>query len=123
MRSKSLAIVCLVLGFAAGGSAQDIRTTPGPVEKAARPITPENPIPRRIFSVPPTYPAEARAVDAVALVTMRVTLERTGRIAEIRRLNTPFVRVPAGAPSSPEALRSVGEAMVQSAAAALSQWQ
>lgn len=123
MRSTSLAIACLVLGFAAAGGAQDIRSTPGPVEKAAKPITPENPIPRRIFSVPPTYPAEARAVDAVALVTMRVTLERTGRIAEIRRLNNPFVRVPPGAPSSPEALRSVGEAMVDSAAAALSQWQ
>lgn len=123
MRSTSLAIACLVLGLAAAGGAQDIRSTPGPVEKAAKPITPENPIPRRIFSVPPTYPAEARAVDAVALVTMRVTLERTGRIAEIRRLNNPFVRVPPGAPSSPEALRSVGEAMVDSAAAALSQWQ
>ena len=83
MPSKRIAIVCaLVSVLAIGVAAQDIRDTPGPVEKAAKPITPENPIPRRIFSVPPAYPAEARAVDASALVTMRVTLDASGRIAE-----------------------------------------
>jgi protein TonB len=123
MRSKLLPVFSLLVAFVVGAAGQEIRTSPGPVEKAAKPITPENPIPRRVFSVPPAYPAEARAIDASALVTMRVTLERTGRIAEIRRMNNPFVRVPPGAPSSPEALRSVGEALVDSAAAAISQWQ
>jgi periplasmic protein TonB len=124
MPSKRIAIVCaLVSVLAIGVAAQDIRDTPGPVEKAAKPITPENPIPRRIFSVPPAYPAEARAVDASALVTMRVTLDASGRIAEIRRMMNPLVRVGPGAPSTPATLQSVGEGMIQSAAAALSQWQ
>ena len=124
MRTTSLALVCLTLAvFGPGAAAQDIRTTPGPVERAAKSITPENPIPRRIFSVPPAYPAEARAVDASAVVSLRVTLDRSGRIAEIRPMNNPFVRVPQGAPSSPDALRSVGDALTASATRALSQWQ
>ncbi|MNC85165.1 transport protein TonB [compost metagenome] len=52
-----------------------------------------------------------------------MTLARSGRIAEIRRLNNPFVMVPPGAPATPAALQSVGEALVASAVAALSQWQ
>ena len=124
MESKRVLIVCgLMVALTVGGAAQDIRTSPGPVEKAAKPITPENPIPRRIFSVPPTYPPEARAVDASALVTMRVTLDASGRIAEIRPTSNPLVMVPPGTPSTPAMLQSVGEAMMRSAAAALSQWQ
>ena len=125
MFSKRLAVLCaaVVLALGAGPAAQEVLTAPGPVEKAANPITPENPVPRRIFSVAPAYPAEARALDASAVVTMRVTLDRSGRIAEIRRTNNPLVNVPPGAPSSAAALQSVGEALVRSAASALSQWQ
>ena len=120
---RVLSVYGLLVALTVAVAAQDVRTSPGPVEKAAKPITPENPIPRRIFSVPPAYPAEARAVDASALVTMRVTLETSGRIAEIRPTSNPLVTVPAGTPPTPALLQSVGEAMVRSAAAALSQWQ
>jgi protein TonB len=124
MRSTMVAVFCvLFVASASLGRAQDIRTSPGPVEKSAKAITPENPIPRRIFSVPPAYPAEARAVDAVALVTLRVTLDRSGRIAEIRRMNNPMVMVAPGTSSTPAMLQSVGEALVASAISALSQWQ
>ena len=122
MRSTVLAAAA-VLALTAGLAAQDIRTDPGPLEKSANPITPENPIPRRVFSIAPAYPAEARALDASALVAMRVTLDRSGRIAEIRRMTNPFVRVGAGAPSTPAGLQSVAEALVRSATSALSQWQ
>src|SRR5688572_30041582 len=98
MRSTLLPVFSLLVAFVVGAAGQEIRTSSGPVEKAAKPITPENPIPRRVFSVPPAYPAEARAIDASALVTMRVTLERTGRIAEIRPTSNPLVTVPAGTP-------------------------
>ena len=46
-----------------GGSGR-LRTDSGPLEKPANPITPENPIPRRSFSVAAVYPAEARGLDA-----------------------------------------------------------
>jgi protein TonB len=124
MRSRRFPVVgALVVALTAVVSGQDIRTTVGPLEKDAKAITPENPIPRRTFSIAPAYPAEARAVEAAAVVTLRITLDRTGRIAEIRRTVIPFVRVAPGAPSTPETLQSVAEAMIRSAAAALSQWQ
>ena len=124
MRSKPSAVLCiLIVGLTLSVVAQEFRTTPGPLEKAANPITAENPIPRRIFSVPPAYPAEARALEATALVTMRLTLDRTGRIAEIRSMNNPFVNVGPGAPQTPAGLQSVGEALIRSASSALSQWQ
>ena len=124
MRSTLLAVLFVLAAVPASSArAQEVLTAPGPVEKSAKPITPENPIPRRIFSVPPAYPAEARAVDGVAIVTLRVTLERSGRIAEIRRLNNPFVMVPPGTQATPAMLQSVGEALVASAISALSQWQ
>lgn len=57
---------------------------PGPLEKAAKPITPDNPIPRRVQSLGPEYPAAAAAVEAVGSVTLRATLDQTGRVAEVR---------------------------------------
>jgi TonB family protein len=123
MSSRPLAVLCALLMLAATLAAQDIRTSPGPLEKAARPTTPENPVPRRRFSLPAAYPAEARAVEATARVTMRVTLDGTGRIGEIRPLMNPLVSVAPGTTPTPAMLQSVGEAMVRSAAAALSQWQ
>jgi protein TonB len=125
MSSKRLTVLgtAIAIALSAGVAAQNSLTAPGPLEKAANPITPENPIPRRIFSIAPAYPAEARALDAAANVTMRVTLDRSGRIAEVRRVNNPLVQVAPGAPSNAAALQSVGEALARSAASALSQWQ
>lgn len=121
MRSTPVAVLFLVFALAVPAAAQQILTSPGPFEKSARPITPENPIPRRIFSVPPTYPPEALAVEGTAVVTLRVTLDRSGRIAEIRRLNNPFVLAPS-ATTTAKQRQAAGEAMSASAIAALSQW-
>ena len=35
------------------------QSVPGPIERQAKPVTPENPIPRRTRLVRPPYPAEA----------------------------------------------------------------
>ena len=125
MRSTRFAILCAaaVLAVATAAPAQEVRTTAGPLERTAKPITPENPIPRRTFFIAPAYPAEARSLEAFSSVTLRVTLDRSGRVAEIRRMNNPFVNVAPGAPSDTIALQSAGEAMIRSAAAAVSQWQ
>ena len=57
---------------------------PGPLEKSAKDITPDNPIPRRLLSLGPDYPAAAAAVEASGSVTLRATLDQNGRIAEVR---------------------------------------
>lgn len=60
---------------------------PGPLEMAAKPITPENPIPRRLVSTAPDYPSEVTTSGARGAVTLRVTLDATGRVAEVRETN------------------------------------
>jgi TonB family protein len=124
MSSRRIALVCVLvaLAVAAGLAAQDAQTTPGPIERRARPITAENPVPRRTHSVVPAYPAEARAIDATGLVTMRITLDEVGRVAEIRPMTNPAVVVPRGTPSNATALRSATDALIRSATAALIQW-
>lgn len=57
---------------------------PGPLERQARPVTPENPVPRRTYSVPADPTPEADAVGAHGVVTMRLTLDGAGQIAESR---------------------------------------
>jgi TonB family protein len=57
---------------------------PGPVELRAKPITPENPIPRRTRYVEPEYPADLEAAGVTGKVTVRLTLDETGHIAETR---------------------------------------
>ena len=107
----------------AGLSAQDVRDTIGPTEKQAQanPITPENPIPRRTFSVPAPYPAEARSIDATGTVSLVATVDETGRVVEIRKTREPLVLSPAAVPN-PAAVRIAAEAMVRDAAGALRRW-
>ena len=62
--------------------AEAFAAAPGPLEQRARPLTPENPVPRRIYSVPPDDPLSGR--DAWGRVTVRLTLDDTGQVAEAR---------------------------------------
>jgi protein TonB len=110
------------LAIVAGLAAQNATIEPGPLEKRANAITPENPVPRRTGSVVPVYPPEASAIDATAMVTFRVTLDESGRVAEIRQMNNPVVATPAGAPRNPAAISAAAAALERSAAAALRQW-
>jgi TonB family protein len=118
----ALCVGLVALAIVAGLTAQSVTTEPGPLEKRANAITPENPLPRRTGSVVPAYPAEAAAVDATAMLTFRVTLDESGRLGEIRQLNTPVIATPAGAVRNPAAIRAAGDALTRSAIAALRQW-
>jgi TonB family protein len=60
---------------------------PGPLEQRANPITPENPIPRRVNFEAPVFPAEADAAGARGSVTLLITLDELGRVMEARRIN------------------------------------
>jgi len=86
-----------------------VRDTIGPIEKQAQanPITPENPIPRRTFSVPPAYPAEASGINAVGTVSLVATIDETGRVVEIRKAREPLV-LTQSTPQNPTAVRLAG---------------
>jgi protein TonB len=76
---------------------------PGPLERSAKAITAENPIPRRTYSVVPRNPARPGAVPVV--VTLRMTINGLGRVGEARA-------VPSGPP----------EVFVKAAIDAVRQW-
>jgi TonB family protein len=119
-------LICGFLGalvIIASVAAQEVRDTIGPVEKQAQanPINPENPIPRRTFSVAPTYPAEASGLNAVSTVALVATIDETGRVVEIRKAREPLVLSQTGTPN-PTALRIAGDAIVRDAAGALRRW-
>jgi TonB family protein len=115
--------------------------TPGPLEQRAKPITPENPIPRRTMYEAPEYPVEARVANARGNVTVMLTLDELGRIAEVRRLSlsvtTPTASVRFsnaraqdfqrflvnGSPSESDAIRAAGFAMQEAAFRAVERWR
>jgi TonB family protein len=55
---------------------------PGPLERTAKAITAENPIPRRTYSVMPRNPANPGAIPLA--VTLRITINSLGRVGEVR---------------------------------------
>ena len=119
-------LLCGFLGVflaIAGLAAQEVRDTIGPIEKQAQanPITPENPIPRRTFTVTPAYPAEASGINAVGTVSLVATLDETGRVVEIRKAREPLVLTQTPNPN-PTASRIAGEALLRDAAGALRRW-
>ena len=103
---SSSAVIVLIIASAAALVAQELprdardlrqiagafpQSEPGPLERRAKAITPENPIPRRTHLVRPPYPPEAAAVNARAAVTLRVTLNELGRVGEVRTVGVPVV--------------------------------
>jgi protein TonB len=101
-------------------AAQEVRDTIGPIEKQAKPISPENPIPRRTFSVAPVYPADAQGIQAVGTVSLAATIDETGRIVEIRKTREPLVLSQTA--TTPTAIRIAAEGMLRESAAALRRW-
>ena len=96
----------------------------GPLERSAKPITPENPIPRRTRLVRPPYPPEAATVGARATVTLRVTLDHLGTVGEVRTVGVPILG--AMAPPGPTEERAFTDgllALVRSAKDAVGQWR
>ena len=68
----------------APGAAQVLRQDVGPLEQAANPIGPENPVPRRLHDVPIEYPPEAAAANAWLRITLRLVVDASGTVAEAR---------------------------------------
>ncbi len=115
---------------------------PGPLEQRANPITPENPVPRRLTSENMAYPAEAAAIEARGEMTLQITLDEFGRVAEARPkefgihapgfemaittvTDQPFsARGTARAePGKAAGIREVHAALVRAATDAVKQWR
>ena len=133
----------------APGAAQVLRQDVGPLEQAANPIGPENPVPRRLHDVPIEYPPEAAAANAWLRITLRLVIDASGTVAEARlralslktdeltlnfdRVTADFDRVlenfttrarPGAAPErSGAAVRPMIHAAVNAAIAAAQQWR
>jgi TonB family protein len=125
-----------------GGSAATLWGA-GPAEQSANPVTPENPVPRRVFSVAAEMPPIADAAGVNGKVTLRLTLNSSGRIVEARpvgidlRMQRPSLSVELRDPSSfqverlftrmaPESARTamaVIEALIDASTASARQWQ
>lgn len=103
--------------------AQILQSTPGPLELAAQRITPENPIPRRLQHESPQYPAEAAAENAWVSVTLRLTLDASGSVAEAR-VSESRLRLGNGVTSlTDERAKPAYDAAVNAAVAAVSRWR
>lgn len=100
--------------------AQDVRDTPGPIEKQARQVTLENPVPRRLASKPIDYPAEMHLSGGRGLVNLQITLDASGAVAEIRSIRAQLVQ-PAG-PINQATERETTDALAKSAIAAAREW-
>ena len=103
--------------------AQNVRDTIGPLEKSATRSSPENPIPRRLSAPPAARVLEWQGLPpGYGLVRLQVTLDTSGRVAEIRSLAEPVLQFAPGASVDEPRRRALGDAMVKSAAASVSQW-
>ena len=117
------ATVCgVVLSFIAtvGLSAQDVRVTPGPLEKRAETVTPENPVPRRLESRAVEYPTEMRQVGVRGLVTLQVTLDGQGKVAEIRSVRSQLLT--SSKPINSTIEKQTTDALAQASIDAVRRW-
>ena len=110
----SVAIALVLLGGAMA-RAQVLRAEPGPLERQAKPITPENPIPKRVYFVMPTRPADIGLAAGRTVVTLRLTLDGAGSVAEIRSGLGGLVAVGNGLAAT--------DAFIEATADAVKQWR
>jgi protein TonB len=91
MKSFRMLVACGVVVAVVGVASAVAQTPIGPLEKQAKPITPENPIPRRVHFEPAEYPAGLVTPGASASVVLKLTLDALGSAAEVRRVNVSLM--------------------------------
>lgn len=127
MSTFPLTEVVAAQGRTGGPASAAAASAAGPLERQAKPITPENPIPRRTFSVLPQNPGDNTS-DMVT-VGVRIVIDRQGRVAEVRsaglggRAGFVGARGNTGATVAPQVITPPSESFVIAAIAAVRQWQ
>ena len=104
---------------------------PGSLESRAEPVTPQNPVPKRLRADLPAYPPDSPSHDLHATITLRLVIDGAGRVGEMRFLrpaSTSFQTTPgrgvrlgslAAAAREPHVL----EPFVRAATSVVRQWQ
>jgi TonB family protein len=90
----------------------------GPLERQAKPITPENPIPRRTFVVLPQNPSTE--TSGIVIASARIVIDRQGRVAEARSMGAG---ARGGRSGSPGPVGPPSEAFTKALLDAVRQWQ
>jgi TonB family protein len=98
-------------------------TKPGPIEQRAKPVTADNPIPRRTVFVAPSYPDAAAVVETRLVVPLRVTVDESGYVAEVRHLGAPMLAAWRHPLLKDDSMASVFEALVAASTDAIRQWR
>ncbi|HKE87512.1 MAG TPA: hypothetical protein VKB50_27330 [Vicinamibacterales bacterium] len=96
---------------------------PGPIERRAKPVTSDNPIPRRTIYVAPIYPDEAAVVEARVVVPLRVTVDESGYVAEVRRLAVPLLGAWRHPLVTADSMSSVFDTLVAASTEAVRKWR
>ena len=130
LSSAAMALVVIAGGWYAVGAfplreapeAQEALTQVGPLERQAKAITPENPVPRRIISVDPVYPPEAAIAEVNATVTLMIMIDGSGSVGEVRRVGVSPTGLP-GTAIDQQAMRTALDALVRAGTDAVRQWQ
>lgn len=112
-----------VVAMAQSPAAVEIRNTTGPLEQQAQALTSGSALPRRKSSEPADYPWELRRTGAKAALIVRVTVDGSGRVAEIRRVQGPLLQPAIGSPDDVAAQRVAADAVLRSVGAALNGWR
>jgi TonB family protein len=116
-----------VATLAQSRTAVEVRNTTGPLEQQATPLTSGSAagkaLPRRKSAEPAVYPWELRRVGAKAALIVQVTVDGSGRVAEIRRVQGPLLQPAIGSPDDVAAQRVAADAVLRSVAAALNGWR
>jgi protein TonB len=104
---------------------------PGPLEARAKPVTAKNPVPKRLRSELPPYPQDSPSRDLHATIALRLVLDESGRVYELRFLrpastsfrSTPGRGVNLGSLGPAARAPHVLEPFVNAATAAVREWQ
>jgi TonB family protein len=108
------------------GTARQSQSTLGQTEPAAvNPVTPENPIPRRLVSVPIRYPVELEGTNFIGSVEMTVVLNGGGSVASATRgpATVGFAGARSGGAGPTQNGRQVMDILADAASSAIRQWQ
>jgi TonB family protein len=119
-RSFVLATTLCVAVLVSPARGQEVRDAPGPLELQATAIG-NTPL-RATSSRLPTSPTEARALKADATIVFQLTIDASGKVAEIRN-SANRLGIPKDTTADEATRRAVYRAFIDTAAAAVRQWQ
>jgi len=123
---RPLVIASLFLGgtpalmAAPANVAVDMRESAGPLEQQATAVAQ---LPKRKSAEFAAYPWELRRIGGKAAVVVQVTIDRNGRVVEMRRVQGPLLQTAIGSPVDAATQQAAADAVMRSVTQALNDWR